>query len=85
MIMSVKNSTRIVMAGTAGFEPTHDGIKTRCLTAWRRPNDRYYLCLRINIECKDKNYITIKFARVKDSLLKEYHFTFCAPIAGQWL
>jgi len=41
--------------------------------------------LRINIECKDKNYITIKFARVKDSLLKEYHFTFCAPIAGQWL
>jgi len=26
------------MAGMAGFEPTHDGIKTRCLTAWRRPN-----------------------------------------------
>ncbi len=22
------------MAGLAGFEPTHDGIKIRCLTAW---------------------------------------------------
>ena len=26
------------MAGTAGFEPTHDWIKTSCLTAWPRPN-----------------------------------------------
>ena len=25
------------MAGVAGFEPAHDGIKTRCLTAWRHP------------------------------------------------
>ena len=25
------------MAGVAGFEPTHDGIKIRCLTAWRHP------------------------------------------------
>lgn len=25
------------MAGMAGFEPTHDGIKTRCLTAWLHP------------------------------------------------
>jgi hypothetical protein len=25
------------MAGVAGFEPTHDGIKTRCLTAWLYP------------------------------------------------
>ncbi len=23
------------LAGLAGFEPTHDGIKIRCLTAWR--------------------------------------------------
>jgi hypothetical protein len=22
------------MAGLAGFEPTHDGVKVRCLTAW---------------------------------------------------
>jgi hypothetical protein len=23
------------MAGLAGFEPTNDGVKVRCLTAWR--------------------------------------------------
>ena len=27
------------LAGAAGFEPTHDGIKNRCLTAWRRPKN----------------------------------------------
>ncbi len=26
-----------LLAGTEGFEPTNDGIKTRCLTTWRRP------------------------------------------------
>jgi hypothetical protein len=26
------------MAGAAGFEPAHVEIKTRCLTAWLRPN-----------------------------------------------
>jgi hypothetical protein len=26
------------MAGAEGFEPSHAGIKIRCLTAWRRPN-----------------------------------------------
>jgi len=26
------------MAGTVGFEPTDAGIKTPCLTTWRRPN-----------------------------------------------
>ncbi len=25
------------MAGAAGFEPTHAGIKTPCLAAWLRP------------------------------------------------
>ena len=28
----------LMMAGPAGFEPTGDGVKVRCLTAWRRPN-----------------------------------------------
>ena len=27
-----------ILAGLAGFEPAHDGIKTRCLTAWLQPN-----------------------------------------------
>ena len=26
------------MAGMAGFEPANDGVKVRCLTAWRHPN-----------------------------------------------
>ena len=26
-------------AGVPGFEPGHDGIKTRCLTAWLYPNN----------------------------------------------
>ena len=25
------------MAGVAGFEPTNDGVRVRCLTAWRHP------------------------------------------------
>ena len=28
-----------VLAGVAGFEPAHDGIRIRCLTAWRYPNN----------------------------------------------
>jgi hypothetical protein len=26
------------LAGAEGFEPPNGGIKTRCLTTWRRPN-----------------------------------------------
>ena len=34
------------LAGTAGFEPANAGIKTQCLTTWRRPTaDRYMLLL----------------------------------------
>ena len=29
------------MAGVAGFEPAHDEIKTRCLTAWRYPSSSH--------------------------------------------
>ena len=28
---------RIKLAGEAGFEPTHDGVKVRCLTPWLHP------------------------------------------------
>lgn len=31
-------ATFLKMAGVNGFEPLNDGIKTRCLTAWRYPN-----------------------------------------------
>ncbi len=30
------------MAGIAGFEPTSDGVKVRCLTAWLYPNINKY-------------------------------------------
>ena len=35
-----KTSTKevLLLAGLAGFEPTNDGIKNRCLTTWRQPN-----------------------------------------------
>ena len=26
------------MAGVGGFEPPHDGVKVRCLSAWLYPN-----------------------------------------------
>ncbi len=28
-----------MLAGAAGIEPANDGIKSRCLTTWRRPNN----------------------------------------------
>ena len=28
------------MAGAGGIEPPNDGIKIRCLTAWRRPKSQ---------------------------------------------
>ncbi len=31
------------MAGIPGFEPGDAEIKTRCLTAWRYPNEAYSL------------------------------------------
>ena len=30
------------MVGMAGFEPTHAGIKTRCLTAWLHPSEKIW-------------------------------------------
>ena len=29
-----------LMAGLAGFEPTHEGVKVPCLTAWLYPIDK---------------------------------------------
>ena len=29
------------LARVAGFEPAHDGIRIRCLTAWRYPNSNF--------------------------------------------
>lgn len=45
-----KIALRLKMAGTVGFEPTHGGIKTRCLTAWRRPKSNQLLFISGNTE-----------------------------------
>ena len=37
-LLGVRFSSRL-MAGEAGFEPTHDGVKVRCLTAWLLPTE----------------------------------------------
>lgn len=37
MRVMFKSIAYLQMAGLAGFEPAHDGIKTRCLTTWRQP------------------------------------------------
>ncbi|CAN2254571.1 hypothetical protein STZ1_40357 [Bacillus subtilis] len=37
MILKRKKDTfwsKVSVTGLAGFEPTHDGVKVRCLTAW---------------------------------------------------
>lgn len=35
--MDVSIIAMLDMAGLAGFEPAHDGTKTRCLTTWLQP------------------------------------------------
>ena len=32
-------SYSLLMAGVAGFEPTNDDTKNRCLTTWRHPKE----------------------------------------------
>jgi hypothetical protein len=34
----MRGSKGIQLAGLAGFGPTRDGVKVRCLTAWLQPN-----------------------------------------------
>ena len=40
---------RVEMAGAGGFEPPNGGIKTRCLAAWRRPNNLSMLLHRVAV------------------------------------
>ena len=53
------------MAGAVGFEPTNVGSKSRCLTAWRRPNNYifflYNKCLlsKTKLKRNKKNIYTI--------------------------
>ena len=40
------------MAGVGGFEPTNDGVKVRCLTAWLHPNGKEYTRLALSLSSK---------------------------------
>ena len=42
----------LIVAGVAGFEPTNDGVRVRCLTAWRHPNMKLSFQTRFSIADK---------------------------------
>ena len=49
-----------VLAGVEGFEPSHGGIKTRCLTAWLHPNNVNFLSAMFTVcQIMAKNIIAI--------------------------
>jgi hypothetical protein len=41
VVRSSQLSYRPVLAGEEGIEPSHDGVKVRCLTAWLLPNNEF--------------------------------------------
>ena len=49
----------LIMAGMAGFEPTDNGVKVRCLTAWRHPNMRRRMKRNHQTEAKPKSASTV--------------------------
>lgn len=55
----------LIMAGPAGFEPTDDGVKVRCLTAWRRPIIKLKAAQDFLCGCGDPSEI-----RTPDTLIK---------------
>ncbi len=73
-VAQVKRERR--MAGSVGFEPTHDGIKTRCLTTWLRPNKLsnnsfYILIYFLNF---DKSWRPVKFYSIDISFTRTKNF-----------
>jgi hypothetical protein len=45
------------MAGDIGFEPMHDGVKVRCLTAWLIPNNKE--CRREDLNPQPTDYKSV--------------------------
>lgn len=52
-----------VLAGVAGFEPTNDGVRVHCLTAWLYPNiigaRPYYRNILSNIVGEIKRFYVV--------------------------
>lgn len=44
----------VMMAGVDGFEPPHDGIKNRCLTAWLHPKIPKNNLSILKFNCQEK-------------------------------
>ena len=50
-IYTTPNNSILKLAGVDGFEPSRDGVKVRCLTAWLHPNDVFY-CNKYYDKCQ---------------------------------
>ncbi len=48
-----------MLAGMAGFEPAHNGVKVRCLTAWLHPIAIFY-------DAKKRKFIYIYFKKRRE-------------------
>ena len=55
----------------AGFEPAHDGIKTRCLTTWRHPNCLLVIYLSLARQKPDHCDGNFSFANTASSLFSK--------------
>lgn len=49
------------MVGMVGFEPTHNGVKVRCLTTWRHPNKEDFLLNSAGVLYKNIAKVKINF------------------------
>ena len=51
------------LAGAQGFEPRSDGIKTRCLTTWRRPsNTQFFTSANLSVQVTQVKLLEQNFA-----------------------
>ena len=66
------------MAGVAGLEPAHDGIKTRCLTTWRHPSKK--VVIQFAHDPGRLNMVTIDFETVTREWSNLRFATLCATV-----
>ena len=73
-----------LMAGAAGFEPTHGGIKTRCLTAWLRPCRNYSYLFRM-VRKKRLELLRLAALEPKSSASTNFATSACMRKVKWWL
>ena len=62
------------MAGVAGIEPAHQGVKVPCLTAWLHPNKR--VVGEDGFEPPNPKELIYSQPRLATSLFTHVHFTY---------